>query len=412
MRVLVVNQYAVDASQPGGTRHYSLCRELIRRGHDVKLMASSFNHGTGRDDRLGRSEVWRNETCGEVPFVWLRSPAYRGNGFARLWNMLSFAKRVWSGTGLAREWQPDVVIGSNPQLFAAWASNRIARKLHAKFVLEIRDLWPQTFVDMGAFGRYHPFVLWLAWIERVLYRRAERVISLLPLAADHVEARGGDRSKVVWIPNGIDIEMLPPVTAPPDDGVFTIMYAGSHARSDGLEVLLDAAGRLLRGPHAASIRFVLLGDGSEKSVLLERAHRENLCNVSFLDPVPKSSLFTTMAVADAFVVLLKDLPLYRYGASFNKFYDYLAVGRPTVVAASIPNNPFVESGAGLCVAPGDAAGIAGACVELLQMTPQQRNAMGAAGRAYVETYHSCEHLGEQLESVLVEVVDECQDIAN
>ena len=404
MRILMVNQYAVEPGYPGGTRHYSLCRELIRRGHDVKLIATSFNHATRSDTRLRHDEIWREELCGEVPFLWCRSPNYKGNTAGRLWNMLVFAFRVWRGIGWKKRWKPDIVIGSNPQLFAALASERIASRLGVPFVMEIRDLWPQTFIDMGAMSPRHPLSLCFAVIERHVYHRAQAIISLLPLAAEHVAKKGEDASKVVWIPNGIDIDMLPAPRPPPDDNVFTVMYTGSHSKSDDLDTLLNTAELLSRDPRASTIRFVLIGDGPEKGNLQARVANANLNNVLFRGPVPKSELFNVMNEADAFIVMVKDMPIYRYGASFNKFFDYLAMARPTVMAANIPRNPFLESGSGICVGPSDSVALAEACLVLAKMPSIQRQSMGTAGRKFVEEHHSMTLLAARLEGVLLDAM--------
>jgi glycosyltransferase involved in cell wall biosynthesis len=102
--------------------------------------------------------------------------------------------------------------------------------------------------------------------------------------------------------------------------------------------------------------------------------------------------------------MVKDMPIYRYGASFNKFFDYLVMARPTVIAASIPRNPFLESNSGICVAPGDSSALAAACITLAQMSQSQRQSMGTAGRKYVEDHHSMGILATRLENVLQDAI--------
>ncbi|MCU1294344.1 MAG: glycosyl transferase group 1, partial [Bryobacterales bacterium] len=128
MRVWLINHYALPPSEPGGTRHYALARELIRSGHDVTVIASSFNHATGMRMKCAQGQLCTFEKFGEVPFLLLRVPAYRSKT-ARLWNMFVFAIEVWSGVGTRRMRKPDIVIGSSLTLLAALAAERLARRL-------------------------------------------------------------------------------------------------------------------------------------------------------------------------------------------------------------------------------------------------------------------------------------------
>ena len=144
-------------------------------------MASSFDHTTRREAHLRPGEGYRVEFVDGVRFLWLRTPPYSGNTVGRIWNMLVFGFRVWRGTGWGPIERPDVIVGSSPHLFAALAAERVAARLSVPFVLEVRDLWPQTFVDVDGYSRHHPFVALLERIERYLYRSARDLEDLLPL---------------------------------------------------------------------------------------------------------------------------------------------------------------------------------------------------------------------------------------
>src|SRR5205823_10079909 len=178
MRVWLVNHHALPPSEPGGPRHYTLARELIHRGHDVIVIASSFNHATGRQISCSKRKLSTFKRFGRVPFLLLRVPAYRTN-VARLWNMFVFAFKVWLGLGTRRMRRPDIVVGSSLTLLAAFAAERLARRIRVPFVLEIRDLWPRTLIDMGMHP-YHPVVVGFGIIERYLYRNADKIVTLLP----------------------------------------------------------------------------------------------------------------------------------------------------------------------------------------------------------------------------------------
>lgn len=399
MRVLIVNQNVGTPRSPGGTRHFSLGRELVRRGHDVTIAATSFKHMT-RGETLAPGEDHRVELIDGVRFLWLRTPPYAGNTAARLWNMLIFALRVGRLGGKLPA--PDVVIGSTPHLWAAAAARRLARRFGAPFVLEVRDLWPQTLVDLGKISPHHPLILWMRAIERRLYRSADRIISLLPGAVDHMAAAGADPERVVWLPNGVDL-LQANVGPPPNREQFTVMYAGTHGLSNQLDTVLDAAHILVEQRRAGQIRFRLLGDGPAKPALMERARREGLTDfVAFEPVVPKAAIFRVLQEADAFVMTTQHSPLYRWGISPNKLFDYLASGRPVIVGCNSPYEPVTEAGAGFTIPPADPAAMAAAIMRLADMEPETRAAMGRRGRAYVERHHDFVRLGARLEQLLLD----------
>jgi glycosyltransferase involved in cell wall biosynthesis len=403
VRVWLVNHYALPPSEPGGTRHYTLARELIRRGHDVTVIASSFNHATGLQMTCTHGRLCTFKRFGEVPFLLLRVPSYSSN-MARLWNMFVFAFEVWLSLGTKIMRKPDIVIGSSLTLFAAFAAERLARRLGVPFILEIRDLWPQTLIDMGMHPR-HPAVIGFGISERYLYRNAAKIVTLLPNASEYMVPRGARLNDITWIPNGVDMELMPfPQVLIPHD-VFTVMYMGSHGLSDTLDSVLDAAA-ILNKEAPGRFCFRLIGDGPNKRDLRRRVAIENIANVVFSDPVPRRQVFTTLQNADAFILTARKTDLYRYGISPNKLHEYMAAARPTIFAGNSHNNPIAEVAAGITVAPEDPKAIAAAVKTLADMTSDERWSMGLRARLYIEEHHDFTRLASRLERVLQSVLPE------
>lgn len=407
MSIWIVNQYAVPPDKPGPARHHLYASALTQMGNRVVVIASSFDHhGTRKDAILAPAERWRVGTAAGVPFLWLRVPPYGGNSLARVWSMTQFGRRVRAGLGTQGLGRPDVVVGSSPHLFGAWGAERLARRLGVPFVLEVRDLWPQSLVDLGGYAPGHPVVRLLVRVERHLYRHASAVVSVLPNAIDHIVARGATRDRVRYLPNGVDLSHIScPATA--EEGTpFTFVYAGSHGIANALDTVLDAA-KIVEtelGPDA--VRFLLVGSGVDRERLRARARAEGIGSVAFEEPVPRSRIFEVLVRADAFVVSSLAIPLYRHGISFNKLFDYMAMARPIVAGLEAVDNPVVAAGAGLVVAPGDARAMAGAVRTLLGMTRGERRAMGLAGRRYVEQHHDVTMLARRMQELLREVVQE------
>jgi glycosyltransferase involved in cell wall biosynthesis len=396
----LVNHYAIPPSQPGGTRHFVMARELVGRGHAATILASSFDHLLRREMHLADGETWKRGEVQGVQFVWLRTPAYAENSASRVWNMLAFAWRLWSGLGIRGLPRPDVVLGSSPHLFAAWAAQRVAARFNVPFVFEVRDLWPQSLIELGQVSPHHPLVWWLGWLERALYCRAARIIALQPGAAEHMAARGARREKVVWLPNGTDLHAMPRPTPPPSREAFTVLYAGAHGYNNDLDTLLDAAALLRTQSSDERVEIRLIGDGPERPRLARRVVDEGLEKVRIDGPLPKAEIPCALQTADCFVVTARSAPLYRHGISFNKIYDYFAAARPVVFAGDVAHNPVTEAGAGIVVPPEDPAKLAEALLQMARTPEEERWQMGLRARRFVEQHHDLRKLAGKLEEVL------------
>lgn len=308
MNLWIFNHYAHPPDLPGGTRHFDLGRELVKRGHKVTIFASSFHHYLHKEVRLKPGEQWKLEDIEGLRFVWIRTPPYQRNDNRRVQSMLVYALRAWRlgqklGPVLGR---PDVVIGSSPHPFASLAAYWVARHHQTPFVMEVRDLWPQTLIDMGALGAQHPLTKVLQALERFLYRRAEWIITLGPKMKEYITARGISPDKVTWIPNGVDLSRFEDLkTAPRTGEGFKVMYLGAHGQANALDTLIYAA-KAVQDRGFREIRFVLVGDGPEKPNLVKLAERLKLKNIDFRDPVPKDKIFTVFQEASAFYIQARE----------------------------------------------------------------------------------------------------------
>jgi len=401
MHILILNHYACAPDQPGGTRHFSLARALTARGHSVVIAPSGFDHLTRTG--LPAGTLAQRSVVDGVTFVRLRTPPYQGNGAGRLLNMLAYARSVKHVLPPLLEPAPDIIVGSSPHPFGARAGLRLARCLGVPFVLEVRDVWPESLTEVMGVSPLHPIIWVLERIERELYREADHIITLLPRIAKRVEERGGDPGAITWVPNGIDLAMVPALEPAADGEAFTIMYAGSHGVTNALDVLVDAAGLLQERAAALSKRLalVLVGTGPEKARLQARARDLGLANLTFRPPVPKVQIYGQLAQADAFWVSSSDSGLWEHGISFNKLYDYMAMARPTLIGMRCTTNPILLSGGGITVQPGSASAMAEGVERLLAAGPACRRDMGAKARAFVETHFEMGKLAAGFEGALV-----------
>lgn len=397
--VWILNHYAQEPGGAGGTRHFSLAKHLRTLGWQTTVIAASVELNTGCQ-RLARHEKTRVDTIEEVPFLWVKTPPYKGNGGGRILNMLVYSLRVWLPKTTRELPPPDVVVGSSVHPFAAVTAALLAKRHGVPFVFEVRDLWPQTLVDLGRLKDTSAMTRILRWLEIWLYRRADKIVVLLPKAVDYIEPLGIPSDKVVWIPNGVELDGYAKPLPSTQREVFTLMYFGAHGQANGLDCVLKAMALLRKMPDMQHVRLRLIGDGPLKPILMAQATKLNLINVQFEDPVPKVQIPKLASGADAFVICVKDLPhLYKYGVSMNKLFDYLAASRPIIMASAAVNDPVHDAGAGFTVAPENSNELAQAINKLVNLSQKQRSAMGEAGREYVEKHHSFSALAAKLATV-------------
>jgi len=403
----ILNHYAISPDMPGGTRHFDLASELVKKGHDVTIFASGFDHHTHRYIKIDPKEKIRVEEYDGVRFVWINTFPYTGNDWRRVANMLSYGWRVlWCNRGIPK---PDVIIGSSMHPFAALAGWRLARRHKARFIFEVRDLWPQTAVDMGAMKENGlPAKLLYAW-EKFMYKRAEKIIVLLPYAKDYIAGKGINPDKIFWLPNGVDLDRFDhPVPLDPESEVakaferygdrFKVVYIGAHGPANGLEVLVQAASIIQN--RNLGLHFILIGDGAEKNNLMSMAKDSCLDNISFLPLVPKANVSNVLAMADLVVHTIKKVDVLRYGMSPNKMFDYLASAKPIVTSIEAKNNPVIEANAGIAVEPENPKALVEAIIKIYNMPEEKRKELGMNGRRYVEQHHSIKVLAKKMEALL------------
>lgn len=411
-RVWIVNQYAAAPDEAAGTRHYALAKQLLARGHEVTIFAGNFSAHVNRRDRLRPGSMARAEWHDGVRFVWLWTVPYSGNAWRRPLNMLSFIPTFL--VRQTREPAPDVVIGSTVHPFAALGAWIAARMRRATFMFEIRDLWPQTLVDLGAMRLGSPAERLLRALEAFLVRRASVVVTLLPGIRDYLGEQGLPTAHVVYIPNGADLSSFDAVFDPgavPADaagclaeihrlqeaGRFVVGYVGAFGRVNRVDLVVEAAIEADRRQPGV-IGLVVVGEGPERP-MIERV-ADGHPSVIVGRAIARRFVPMVLRGLDAAVVHTTYTPVYRYGISFNKLFEYMAASRPVVFACDCAYDPVASSNAGIVVQPDDVHRLASAFLEMAAMPAGERAEMGAAGRAYVMREHDFQRLGDTLASVV------------
>lgn len=406
-KLWILNHYALGPTDSGGTRHYDLAKEIVDKGYDVTIFASAFLH-------FGFIEKEKNnETINGVKFVWIKTFHYFRNDWRRVINMISYFVQMLRT--YSKHPKPDIIIASSPHLLTYIAGLLIAKKIKVPLCIEIRDLWPQTMVDMGILSKTSPITKVLYFIERYIYKKSDKIITLLPGFNKYLEERGVNSSKVRWIPNGINfeyytksktveiqhyvLEQLQRIKG--SQNCLVGMYMGAMGLANGLVNIIHAAEILWS--RGVKVNIILVGRGSEREALRDLVCKKQLKNIFIFDEIPKDIIYKLYDYVDFNIFNLQKIDILKYGLSANKLFDYLYSAKPTIFACNALNDPIKDSLSGISIPPEDPVALADAVEELSTMTKLQREEMGQNGRKYAILNHDIKNNANKLEEVVNEL---------
>ncbi len=404
MKIFWINHHASLPEESGGNRHYELGRRLAKdHGFDVTVVRGANTHMGALKNVPLLEEIKKNgyslqdqNGCRFLTVDCL--PCTQGSHFSRISNMTSFAKNAQRILNREVLGEPDIVIGSVVHTFAAYAGLNVAKHFDIPFVYEVRDLWPLTPIELGGYSRWHPFLLYLDYLDRKLAKAANLIITTAPLMKEYYKERFGiPDEKFLWITNGTDLELFKdlPSAEPKEKATFDIYYAGAHGLANGLDKIFDQLPAIYaRHPQ---VSLTLVGDGPLKPHLKERVKKKNL-PVRFLDAVPKKELPAILDKADALLAYLEPCSLYRYGISLNKLADYHAMGKPILFIGDCAENPAIQSGAGMVAKTIEE--FPSVVEKMVRMSQEEKKIMAEKGRSYAEENYNWEILSGKLVSKL------------
>ena len=404
MKITLVTQHYTPEIGAPQVRLSSLARHWVALGHEVTVLTALPNHPTGRipPEYSWRLLDERNEDGVRVIRHWLFATPNEGV-VKRTLSHVSFTASVIAQS-LFRGPRPDVVVASSPTFFPVIAAWLMAKVRGVPFVFEVRDLWPGIFVELGIL-KEGPILGLLSWMEKRLYSQATAIVTVTNGFAKKITERGITASKIHVVPNGADpaeaaVPAGPLRKAIASGGESVVLYMGAIGLSHGIDVVLDAAGRL----KEEKVRFVFVGEGARKEELAGRAAKEGLGNVLFLGGRRREEALRYYGAADLCLVSHRDIPSFKDFIP-SKMFEIMAFGRPIVAAVQGESAEILErSGAAKVVPPGDPEALAGAVRELLA-GPERLAAMGEAGRAFVSEEYSREKLARRYAEILEGLVN-------
>jgi glycosyltransferase involved in cell wall biosynthesis len=386
IRALLIHQAFCGPGDPGGTRHYEFARRIVADGSSFIVVTSSISYLTGKPSSQKRS----SEMLDGIEILRAKNYESRNSGFVkRLLAMSSFATSSFAKA--LRAGRADVIIGTTPPIFQAASACLLARIRRRPFILEVRDLWPAFAIDMGILK--NAFLIKLSkWLEHTLYRRAVHIVVNSPAYRDYLISEGVPEGRVTVIANGVDGGMFDPDGSGEPirkrfnlDSKFVVTYAGAMGMANDIDTILMAAATLRS--RAPNVHILLVGDGKERPRLQEKASAMQLNNVTFAGTQPKEHMSEVLAASDACVAILQNIRMFRTTYP-NKVFDYMAAGRPTVLAIDgVIRDVVEEADGGLFVSPGDPSQLAEAIYKLSR-DPDRCRQMGINARAYVIKHFS------------------------
>jgi glycosyltransferase involved in cell wall biosynthesis len=389
VRILFLSHYFPPEVNAPASRTWEHCREWTRLGAAVEVITCVPNHPQGRAYPGYRNRLWQRETLEGVELLRVWTCLSPNEGFLR--RSLNYLSYMFSAVIAALFVpRPDVVISTSPQFFNGLAGYFVSRLRGVPWILEIRDLWPESIVTVGAI-RNRALIGMLRRLELFAYRKADRIVVVTDAFAAHIGRLGIERDRIDVIKNGVKLAFFKSRPAEVEslkaelgiEGRFVVSYFGTHGMAHKLETVLEAA-ECLR--EDKGIAFLLAGDGAERRRLVETRRRLRLGNVIMLEQQPKERMPALWDLSDVTIVLLRKSPLFRTVIP-SKIFEAMAMEKPILLGVEGESRTIIEAAeAGLPFEPESAEQLA-QCIIVLRDSPVLRKLMGQAGRAYVSAHH-------------------------
>ena len=406
MRVLIVTHYFPPEAGAPQARLSGLAAAWAAAGDAVSVLTGMPNHPTGVLPPAYRRAVFRRERADgyRVIRTWLYATPNEGVARKTVGHLSFMASSVLLG-GLAAG-PADVVLVSSPTFFSILSGWLLAKMKRARFVVEVRDLWPAIFVELGVLTNRRVIAL-LERLELAAYAVADQVVVVSEGFRADLIRRGVPPVKVHTIRNGVDAARFAVATGAERDwrarlgagtGDCLVLYAGTHGISQALPAIADAAALVAAGPGGASVRFAFVGDGADKRRLERRVAELGLQNTVLLPGVPHAEMPGLLAAADICLVPLRDVPLF---ATFipSKMFECLAAGKPVVGSVTGEAAQIIAEAGGVVVPPEDSGALA-AAIGALAADGELRAVMGKAGRTFAEQRCDRAALARQYRKIL------------
>ncbi|MCX7177134.1 MAG: glycosyltransferase family 4 protein [Proteobacteria bacterium] len=401
MHILFLTDNFPPETNAPASRTHEHTKRWAAAGHRVTVVTTAPNFPAGKIFEGYRNRLWQRERIDGVEVIRLWTYITANEGFLR--RTLDYVSFMVVAI-LATPFLPrsDVIVSTSPQFFTPCAAYVVSRLKRLPWVFELRDLWPDSIVAVGAM-KETLLIRALRKLEYFLYRKATRIVSVTQSFREILSKNGIDAGKIEVVPNGADLEAYRPGERSGKlaekfacEGKFVAAYVGTIGLAHGLGTLLDAAEQLR---ERGDIAFVIVGAGAEEKTLMAEVVRRGLDNVHFAGSVSKAEVREYWRFCDVAMVLLRDSPLFRHVLP-SKMFEAMSTERPIILGVKGESEAVLkESGAGISIPPEDSGALAAAILRLAA-DREERIAMGKAGREFVTSRFNRDVLATRMLDVL------------
>jgi glycosyltransferase involved in cell wall biosynthesis len=413
MHILLIHQYFLEKTDPGGSRFNEMTKVWEEKGHKTTVLAGMVGHFTGK---------MLPHYKGKLTYVDYHSPNVKvircfipesyvsGYGGRFLGYIVFVLSSIYAGLFKAKE-KYDIIIVTSPPLFVGipgWLLSKIKR---IPFIFEVRDLWPESATDTGVLTNKW-IIKFASWFEKFLYRKA-KLINVLTLAFKEnlITLKGVPEKKVVYIPNAADFSYADQLASEFDianfrkmhgwDGKTIITYVGAHGVANHLIQVIETA-ELLK--NRKDVLFLCIGEGMQRPMLQKEAAQRKLDNIRFLGPVPKSEVFKYILASDIGASVLKKVDTFKTVLS-NKTFDYMSCKKPILMVIDGVSRQLVEEAdAGIFVEPENPVDFADKVVKYLDMPRTEWQRQGESGYRYAKNHFDRQILAQKYLQIISEIV--------
>lgn len=390
--IWIINEYAGSPYYGMEFRHYYLARELTKLGYKVTIISSSYSHLFKEFPKPGK------ENIDGIDYLWLKTLNY-GNAHSKKrvlkWFIFSF-KLFELPFKLTK---PDVIIVSPMATTSVYPAWLLAKYYKAKFIFEVKDIWPQTLVEIGGYSPKHIFIKFLKKLEIFALKKSDLIISNLINYQQYLIDNNINKQSY-WISNGVDLDELQQIE-PLDDKIrtqipnnkFIIGYTGTIGAANAIDTFLEAHKYI----DNDDIIFVIVGDGQEKPKLINYYKNDKII---FIDSIPKKQIQSLLRLFDVCYIGWRNINIYKYGISANKIFDYMYSGKPILHSYNGENDLVKIANCGITVPAEDPKAIARGIIELYNMSAELRNKLGNNGKNYVINNFSYQKLANELVNII------------
>lgn len=420
MKIWIVNHYAIPPAFGGLNRHYYFSREFRKKGIETRIFSSGKIHNTDIN-MTKNSELYKIVDCDGVEYTFVKTSDYKGNGIKRMFSFLQFPYNVLrTMKKFFKTEKPDVIYASSPELFATWVACSFAKKNKIPIVVEIRDLWPESIVELTRFTRKNPIIKILYAMERKIYEKADRIIFTFEGGKDYITEKGWDTKhggkinieKVCYVNNGVDLEQYKKdkeENSIEDEvldrkDLFKVVYTGSVRRTNCIWMLVEAA-RKLQDSGNEKCAIVIYGDGTEKESLIKKSEEYGLKNIFFRGRVDRKFIPGILSRSDLNVFVGENDSMNRYGLSLNKMFDYMASGKPILTSVKSNYDNVTKYNCGIVLESNDINSIYNGILSVMNMDSEKYSLYCTNALKAAENFDYKVHAGE-LEKIFNGVMEE------